>query len=211
MNYVDIPGPLGPFRIPSEPDVSRESTAFLSRGVFDGEYDHPELPADIKTILDIGSGWGAFAVWARALYPDAAVECYDPHELGCEFARANAPWAMVHNMAVTTDPAPQFWPGTNWGSQRTRDVNPDFAVPCVGVHPRDLPPCDLLKCDAEGVEDEVLGEYAHAPRVILYEWHTTELRRVCAEIVRRQWPEMRCLAERPASWGDGNGVAVWLR
>ena len=87
MKLETITGPLGPFLIPAEPQNTRDHAEWICKMVFDGEYEHPELPKDVATILDIGSHCGSVALWAEAKWgPLQKVYCLDPNESACRIA-----------------------------------------------------------------------------------------------------------------------------
>ena len=208
-----IDGPLGPFFVPAEPPETRRICEGLSRLLWvSDEYEHPDLPRDgIKRVLDIGAGWGAFASWVRKRWPGIeSLDCYDPHALGCGFVSANDRKARVHNAAVTARPAARIHVGEDWGASSTH-FNDGRGVEVRVIHPRELPPCDMLKIDAEGVEAEILSEYPAlgGARIVAYEWHTPALRAECRAICERRGG-MRCLVDRDGPWGGSNGVAIWV-
>lgn len=205
-----IQGPTGDFFVPSGPPETRRICEGLSRLLWEGgEYEHPELPTNIATVLDIGGGWGAFAVWARKRFgADIELNCYEPHDVGCEFIRANDPKASVYEVAVTSQPTARLLVGEDWGGSSTH-FNCGDGKPVAVIHPSALPACDFLKIDAEGVEAEVLIAYPiHETKAVAYEWHTPDLRSECANICASNG--MRCLVDRDGPWGPGNGVAIWV-
>ena len=114
---------------------------------------------------------------------------------------------------MTTAERPLFLPHgpdgrDNWGGGYTHGVTEGLEVPAL--HPRDLPPCDVLKVDAEGIEDELTAEYQHwaGVRVFLFEWHHVEHRgrimQRCVDAGLVQWS---------ADQGEqcGIGQQVWGR
>lgn len=168
-----IQGPLGPFLIPSRPDAMSEK---LALGVFRGEYAHPLLPREgIRTILDIGANVGAFSIWARWMWPEATIEAYEPNPEAAECCEANLTSGTVHRLAVTTNPDPILYmaPDLGWASTTFSDMGRDKQIKVPAIHPKDLPPCDLLKVDAEGAEVDILSNYPHLKdcQVVMYEYH----------------------------------------
>ena len=179
MKIID--GPLGPFAVPSEPDTTRRICENIARDVWAGEYRHDALPTNVGRIIDIGAGWGAFAVWALSQWPGATIDCYEPHGAACDYLRRNAPTAHAHEAAVTVQETAVLSVGVhdnldNWGALTV--VGTTAGTTVATVHPRDLPPCDVLKIDAEMVEPEILENYQHLDGVkaVLYEFHTAEHR-----------------------------------
>ena len=206
-----IDGPLGPFYIPAWPEDTMRSCEKISRDVWGGEYAHPDLPADgIARILDVGACLGAFSVWARSVWgKDVGVVSYEPYDAAYEYLKLNAGATETRLAAVTSATTASLNVCSDWGMSSTTFHWWDgrkIQVPVV--HPRDLPSCDLLKIDAEGVEAEVLAEYPHwdGLRVIMYEWHSQPLRLECMRTVCRRGG-FRLLAERES----GNGVCIWGR
>jgi len=168
-----IHGPLGPFFVPSRPDAMSEK---LARAVFVGEYSHPKLPHDgIRTILDIGANVGAFSVWARWMWPGATIEAYEPNTEAAMFCEANMTSGILHRLAVTTNPEPvlHIAPDLGWASTTFDDMGRVEHVKVPAIHPRDLPPCDLLKVDVEGGEVEIFENYPHLGgcKVVFFEFH----------------------------------------
>jgi FkbM family methyltransferase len=215
VNTVVIEGPMGPFLIPAEPQNTREHAEWISRGVWDGEYADPGLPrSGIRSALDVGAHCGSFAVLCQHHYgKDIRIDCYEPNPHACDLIKRNCPEANVHCVAVTLDPSPVYELPWDWGSAKTHGVKnapaygDRFSVPVI--HPRDLPAADLVKCDAEGVEVEVLISYRHFTtlKVLIYEFHTLEYRDILRAFSRSNG--FRCLREY-----DGEaiyGSSIWVR
>lgn len=171
-----IEGPMGPFYIPSEPPETSRICEGLTRAVWAGEYDCQELTKEgISTIIDIGAGWGAFAVWALARWPSATIEAYEPHMEAAEYLVRNVPNIVLHHVAVTARPNPLLAINEDWGACSVHHSDPGRAV--TPRHPELLPPVDLLKIDAEGVEPEIIESYQRhmgALKVLIYEFHNLE-------------------------------------
>lgn len=215
-----IDGPMGPFYVPigtlmANPDLygtidemSRICEG-LSRAVWAGEYDHPELPAagaPIKTILDIGAGWGAFAVWATKRWgSDIVIDGYEPHEEAREYLAKNAPTVIHHPGAVTTEDNVVLAINDDWGACSVYKVTNGRPVP--SIHPNTLPAVDLLKIDAEGVEPEIIANYQHLStlKALIYEFHSLDhkalLRDMCSKAGMRQIRE-----DQEGTYG----TSIWL-
>ena len=206
---VILSGPMGAFSIPGTPEKTRDICERLSRQVWDGEYDHPDLPSSgIRKVIDLGCGWGAFAVWAKAKWEDAEILGVDPHARALHYAKLNAPFLHIVEGAVTSQENPKIHLEDDWGY--IRFGGGETAV--RGVHPRTLPPCDILKVDTEGCDVEVLSNYQHfgAVKAILYEWHFPAHRHALADICRRAG--FRQVKDQPATaWNADFGLAVWVR
>ena len=211
MSTVILQGPCGDFHIPSEPQRTREVCEFLARQVWAGEYAHPEIQPP-EVMLDIGAGWGAFAVWAFAWWPGLrALTCYEPHREAYELLLANTEGAASRieyvEAAITADPAALYSCHEDWGAGRTHEQQ--SGVPVRIIHPRDLPECDMMKCDNEGSEIEVLTHYQHWPgvRSLLMEFHSPDNRVRLMQIASELG--LRLLKEPPDS--ASYGVTLWTR
>lgn len=198
-----------PFVIPTEPELTHEHASWIVNGVMAGEYDAPGLPVmNGARVLDIGAHCGAFVRWAESRWTGLTVDCYEPNAAACALIAQNAPDALVHNVAVTVDPAPRFGLPPDWGSAKTHGLGSDEGVEVAAIHPKDLPPADVLKCDAEGVEVEVLTNYPHwdGLQVLMYEYHSLEHRDLLQAIASGHG--FRCLREQ----ADGTyGSSIWVR
>lgn len=150
--------------------------------VLRGEYEHPSLPdyPKVRRVLDIGGNIGAFAMWAYSKWPGCWIDSYEPNGGACEVYRKNAPpGAVVHQVAVTVEPKAELYIGGDWGWSSTKPgMNPyeEHSVSVPVMHPKELPSCDVLKVDAEGVELEIFEHYPHwnAVNICMFEWHREE-------------------------------------
>jgi FkbM family methyltransferase len=217
MKTQTIQGPRGPFLIPAEPEVTAYHAARCCRGVFDGEYSYarPE-PEKVRTLVDVGCNVGAFFVWASRWWPSLRqVYAYDPNKAACDLAFENAGGflapvpVLVNCCAVTSSRFDQatFAMDENWGASKTYGVRSGTLVPVV--QPYELPPADVLKCDAEGVGHEVFSGYMHwsGVKVALYESHHETERIIMERACRAAGLHMvRGNPENP----DGD-VRVWVR
>lgn len=223
-NVID--GPLGPFRIPmSVHPRTREVCEQISRQVFDGEYDaedlqHVVFPRNLD-VIDIGAGWGAFTVWAMWKWPGCRIWTYEPHEEAAivlyQNVLSNAGFGderrygdvRFSRQAVTIDPAPKMNGCEDWGAYHVTAADDACGRPVAGIHPRDLPPCDILKVDTEGSEVDILENYPHLSSctALLVEFHSFPLKVRVFEIA--QAAGFRCVKEPPES--ASFGVTVWVR
>lgn len=219
MKTVTIEGPCGPFLLPAEPEITRNVCEAICKEVWAGEYDHPELPTlgNGGTILDVGAGWGAFAVWAHKRWPNAEVWSYEPHAAAFALLLENCRHKELHGnryeVAVTAIAHPRLALFENWCSNSTySDVNPTTRLlgyaDVEGLHPRMLPPASILKIDAEGVEIEILANYQHwdVLKAVLYEYHSKEHKIALFDICLDRG--MRLLHE---SAQEAYGVALWVK
>ena len=63
----------------SLPDDTGTRTAFVDI-LLDDCYSLAAIPDDVKTVIDIGSHAGLFAVAARRRWPNAVIHCYEPNQ-----------------------------------------------------------------------------------------------------------------------------------
>ena len=198
---IQIDG-FGQFLVPGEPEERSRRSEECVREVLDRQiYMYlRDSPENVTTLVDVGCNVGAFLLWARRRWPSLqTVFAYDPNESALELASENAAWAedsIVH-AAVTIDPRPLFKEEMDWGGSRTYGQSEGVHVP--RIHPRDLPPADVLKVDAEGVEVEVFSHYQHWAdvKILCFEYHETRFRKtlmsIAAEaglVMRRGNPEV---------------------
>jgi hypothetical protein len=215
VRWLDLPS--GRFAVPARPlEVSRHVET-CSRNVLYGEYAYPRDAAEpVRTILDIGCNVGAFIVWAKQWWPDVTrIDAYDPNLDAIQLARDNAGAAPVflHHEAVTVDPSPLLCPSDtigqadNWGGWHTHGVTQGLRVP--GLHPRDLPAADVLKCDNEGAGHEVFEHYPHwgGVRVALYESHHERER----DVMRACCEKAGLVRVKGHDDGRYQDVCVWVR
>jgi FkbM family methyltransferase len=210
-----IEGPFGPFIIPSRPEITSRTCEQMTINVWSGEYDSEGLPRNgIRTIVDVGAGWGAFAVWARWKWGDVQIDAYEPHAEAAHLLRRNDPRARVHDVAVTAGLSPLMEVYDDWGMCSLYfDAHPDPGYGwketrrVVTLHPAHLPPVDLLKIDAEGAEPEIVEAYPHlgSLKVLVYEYHTPEHRAAIRNICERSG--MRLVREDAHT----SGTAIWVR
>lgn len=158
-------------RIPVTLECAPEMQGAI-QDVLSGEYEtgYAQQSGEALTVLDIGANVGAFAIWASLRWPHCRVRCYEPHPGTFAMLSGNVADRLeiiCCNAAVyPLEPgrAP-FWArfdgdgeaGLVVEAKRTFErLEPDeiFEVPIV--HPRDLPPCDVVKLDVEGAEAEIL-------------------------------------------------------
>ena len=222
-----IDGPLGPFAVPSGPPNTNRVCIELARGVWGypgsygraeervPEYESPHLPVAAETILDIGAGWGAFAAWAWKRFNTREIICYEPNRAAAPFIVMNMarqyPMVSVVEKAVSVNPNAVLDFSDDWGLRSTSRGN--VGEPVEVIHPKDLPECNVIKCDAEGIEPEVFAVYPHLANVdaAIYEWHSLKDRAILNAILRARAPHLQCVRDEDGPWGDCNGVSVWVR
>jgi len=227
MDYKTIAGPLGPFSIPARPQGTSATCERLSKQLWAGEYDDPKLPkgesASISTVLDIGAAWGAFSVWALAQWPTIKrIDAFEPHVAAASLYRTNVYGHSITgshlrkvqlcHLAVTIKPEPvEFRMYEDWGMCSTHFIGNVFRGGYVTMvntfDPKDLPPADLVKIDAEGVESEIILSYPYLGmvKILLVEHHSYEHR----ENVHKQasLAGLNCIKEDNSE----QGVSLWVR
>jgi FkbM family methyltransferase len=137
--------------------------------VLGGEYEFNYFGEGL-TILDIGANVGSFALWAHLRFPQSTIIAYEPNpETHAMLVRNTQalPNVVCHHAAVypaAQDRAP-FWsryPGdgeaglTAYMDRTFTELPPEQTRLVPVVHPRDLPPCDVMKLDVEGAEAAIL-------------------------------------------------------
>jgi len=183
--------------------------------VLRGEYEHPMLPdyPKVNRVLDIGGNIGAFAMWSYVKWPGCWVDSYEPNGGACEIYKRNAPpGAKVHQFAVTVKPSAKLYIGGDWGwSSIIQGLNPheEHSVDVPVLHPSELPSCDVLKVDAEGVELEIVENYRHFSniKIFMFEWHIERDRIEIEKVLIDKG--LRCF--RSAMDRVNLGQEIWIR
>jgi FkbM family methyltransferase len=212
-----LTSPLGGiFHLPPGPGEPHFSSHHMAKSIFAGdEYDPKILIDRVDRVIDIGANCGAFAVWALSKWPGSQVDCYEPNPEVVKYCIKNVTtFGSVYPIAVTIAPSPTIlWVDDTWGASST------FRLPylkSIGkrinvqtIHPRNLPKCDILKIDAEGVEPEILLNYSHLQKVKMctYEYHNADHRFTCRTY---------CVAAglrlvRETIYSINMGVDVWMQ
>jgi len=157
--------------------------------VFDGEYGIGWQPAagTSPKIIDIGANAGAFALWAQAYWPGAEVFCYEPAAVNFHYLKLNCsdkPRLHLHNVAVLTSDRKKLYCGKQNQGQASffpelEETTDTYEMPII-MRPEALPEADILKCDAEGAEAEIIPALLAAGRkfqAVMFEYHSDEIRR----------------------------------
>jgi FkbM family methyltransferase len=210
-----IDGPAGPFLIPAEPEVRTQCSEICCRHVFEGEYNYGRPSVEpVRTIVDVGANVGSFAVWAsRVWWPGQIIriDCYEPNASAISLIVQNTlvagHQAWVHPVAVTSRRSALFKEHDDWGGSRT--CGETSGVPVKVLHPRDLPPADCLKVDAEGVDPEVFYHYRHMQTVLvaMWEYHDARDREPIEWICRENGlTQVRHHGSPPKQ-----GIQIWVR
>jgi FkbM family methyltransferase len=133
------------------------------------------------TVLDIGANVGAFALRARALWPEAAIRCYEPELENYQgLVRNTSCHARIqaYRFAVRsfngTDKILIGDQGVTCGfHQLGRQTNVRERVMCVDAE--EIPSADLVKIDTEGCEVEIVSRLdLSKTRALVLEYHRPE-------------------------------------
>jgi FkbM family methyltransferase len=139
--------------------------------VLEGEYESGCVGEGLR-VLDIGANAGAFSIWAAHRWPGSTIDAYEANPSTFPLLRANTrsyPMVRCHNSAIypSTEGDVAFTSryagdgeagvlealsdtfGRGAGDRRTI-----FRVPAL--HPRELPPADIIKLDVEGAETAII-------------------------------------------------------
>lgn len=155
------------------------------RDVLEGAYDLPITP---MVILDIGANVGAFARWASQRWPETKIHCYEPHPFNFSLLKMTEkhyglPNLTLHEAGVYTknETATLFENGFNCGewSLLKFDPNGKKEEQVKLIDALDLPTCDFIKIDTEGVEPVILKRLVDGERLkdvlgVVLEYHSAE-------------------------------------
>jgi FkbM family methyltransferase len=139
--------------------------------VLEGEYESGYVGERLR-VLDIGANAGAFSIWAAHRWPGSMIDAYEPNPGTFPLLQANTlsyPMIRCHNLAVYPSAGEKIaftsrYPGDGEAGvvealadtfrQGGRAEREFFDVPAL--HPRELPPADIVKIDVEGAEAEIV-------------------------------------------------------
>lgn len=156
--------------------------------IFAGEYDINYTKPD-PVILDIGANVGAFTRWAKYKWPAATIHAYEPLPDCTEYLEKNVEDlenVFVHKVAVGSKAETRhlYYGGNSraMNSFEKSDYTRDYGVPVQVIDAKTLPTADVVKCDTEGSEVEILGNLQFDPHVIMAEYHSLKDRRTIEEM-----------------------------
>ncbi|MFA9504392.1 FkbM family methyltransferase [Natrinema sp. H-ect1] len=114
------------------------------------------------TVLDIGAGFGATTVQAaQRCGPEGKVVTYE--------ASSHASEAIQYATEQNECPAPVVVYNAVVGSGL--DIRLDGGDGADKISPSNLPPCDVVICDVEGAEAEILEDMGCTPSTVIVEAH----------------------------------------
>jgi FkbM family methyltransferase len=137
--------------------------------VLGGEYEAGFFGQGL-TILDIGANVGSFSLWANLRWPRSTIYAYEPHPGTFAILRrnlSNLSNMKSYNVAVypiDRDQAMFFARYDGDGeaglvdcmARTFAEIPDEQTFPVTVLHPRALPPADVVKLDVEGAESEIL-------------------------------------------------------
>lgn len=201
-----------PLTVPVLLDAPKQMKEAVS-AVLAGEYECGFYGEDL-TVLDIGANVGAFSVWAHHRWPRSRIVAYEPQPGTFEMLKKNVrllPDIQCINAAVfpTERGAIEFfsrYPSDGEAGVRECTIatfDPAQAGEVIRVpalHPKDLPPADIVKLDIEGAEADVLRHMdVSKATLILLEYQNQANRR---EIKCMLKDDFELVSEDEFSW-DG--------
>jgi lipopolysaccharide transport system permease protein len=193
--------------------------------VMDGKYE-AGFDGSGLTILDIGANVGSFTLWANLRWPESTIYAYEPEPRTFALLVSNIgnlPNVTCYNVAVypsekEQEPLYSRYPGDGeaglvvYLGKMFAKLPEDGIVSVRVLHPKYLPPCDIIKIDTEGAEPEILGNMnLHGVSMILMEYHYAEHRDRIKDMLAGQFD---LAYERNYEWGallDGTGYRQDLK
>jgi len=160
------------------------------------------LTGRIRTLIDVGANLGAAAVWFQAVFPNAAIECFEPTERAFRFLEKNtAPYERVrcHHAGLLDESCRRDISIGGTGSETStlkRSRQADFGVFESAEFREALPEVAplletgaplALKVDTEGCELEILGNLEPVLadiELLMLEYHSEEDRVALDTLVR---------------------------
>lgn len=151
--------------------------------VWSGQYSLAAPMRAPARVLDIGANVGAYALWARRMWPGCEVVCYEPHpELFRDFLRPNTRDDAGIRCIQAGVGDPQH--GVLRPGKDTRLCNSFYDIgrqgnatlSCRVVHPAEIEPAEVVKIDTEGAEGYIVEHLGFLPLWLVLEYHTERLR-----------------------------------
>lgn len=159
------------------------------RKVMGGEYSVPLTKPD-PLILDLGGNIGAFAVWAKSIWPESAVVSFEPVSFNCEVFRRNTKGlenVILNEVAVGDPMLNKIWVGKNNQGECSQYQSDSTVDECMDIEVcdpdsdffRDLAKrADFIKIDVEGAEAYILAHIPLRAEFIALEYHGEANRRL---------------------------------
>lgn len=170
-------------------DMTVPADCFAGIGeVWKGDYGCDKVSfSGNPSIIDIGANIGAFAVWAMIRFKARSVICYEPNPTVFPYLKTNMEafansFPQCHleanNLAVGNPEITTLKQSNRSRMQCTQyeleggEKTAEYVVNVL--KPEDLPPCNILKIDAEGAEAYIVKNLKHVPDYLVCEYHTIE-------------------------------------
>jgi FkbM family methyltransferase len=154
-----------------------ETTNLSFAEVWSGEYALP-LTFEPATVLDIGANEGAFTAWALEHWAGAKVISFEPVPANAALFRqniANNPRVNFSELAIAIKSQIKLFHGRHNSGQFSAlktDQNTDESITVNAIQPTDLPSCEFVKVDIEGMELDVIPSLdLSKTKVIAFEYH----------------------------------------
>lgn len=152
--------------------------------VWNGDYDSTRITMQGRpVVVDIGANCGAFALYAAWKWNASRVICFEPNptlfpylQHNCETYHRFKPECEfeLHNVAVGDAMLNKLYVSTNrlcasqYKPSGVLKAEYDIEV----ISPSSLPPCNILKIDAEGSECFICDWMTIEPDYLAVEYHT---------------------------------------
>ena len=178
-----------------------EQMLYAIKEVFAGEYE-PGYFGEELNILDLGANVGSFSLWANLRWPRSIVYAYEPHPGTFAILKRNtASFDNIRpvNAAVfptETERVLYFGRFDGDGEAGVADcmtatfshLDSENTFSVSALHPRELPPADIIKVDVEGAEVGILKNMnLSAAALILVEYQNDANRADIKDILKEQF------------------------
>jgi len=162
--------------------------------VLKGEYAIPVDASRAWTVLDIGGNCGAFALWAKTVWPQSKVTSYEPYKPNAQYFRNNLKYFQDVNLveaAVGDINRKKLYLGKHNCGECSQSPNgteqTDEYVEIDVIEPATLPSYEIVKIDAEGAESYILPRLdLNLTEFVMLEYHGEQNRRAADEVMARE-------------------------
>jgi FkbM family methyltransferase len=171
-----------------------------------------------SVVIDVGANIGTHSLaFSRHVGPRGSVRAFEPQAAVFDVLQRN----LVANGCVNTKPiragvgrtagemfVPKldYYGHVNIGALALSHDRTDERTPIIALDDLDLPACDLVKIDAEGMEEDVLAGMAgaiHRLRPVIYlECNSVDTGAAILSAVK--WAQYQCFLVRTAAHNDSN-------
>lgn len=165
--------------------------------IFGGEYDIPRYVKTDPVILDIGAGIGGFTRWAKYRWYNATVYAYEPLPECAEFFLKNTEdlknvFFEQCALGAKSDKRMLYYGGNTraMNSFEKSEYTRDYGVEVLVKSAKEAPYADIVKCDTEGAEIEILSNIPYDPHIILVEYHSLKDRDTLEQMYADKYIQM---------------------